>query len=70
LLFAGGRPKRRIGLDERLRRHHAALRRRRVLMTVLLGAAIIAFSLVLGRISSGYNPLPSLPKNSLATRSQ
>jgi hypothetical protein len=57
LLF-GRRPKRRIGLEERLRRHHAAVRVRNVVLVIVLGSAVIAVSLLLGRVSSSYDPLP------------
>jgi hypothetical protein len=57
LLF-GRRPKRRIGLEERLRRHHAAVRVRNVVLVIVLGSAVIAVSLLLGRVSSSYDPVP------------
>jgi hypothetical protein len=58
MLFHRRRPKRRIGLDERLRRHHAANRARRAALVVVLGAAVIVLSLFLGRSSSRYDAVP------------
>jgi hypothetical protein len=62
LLFAR-RPKRRIGLEERLRRHHAAVRLRNVLIVIVLGSAVIGLSLMLGRVSSSYDPVPGAPRS-------
>jgi hypothetical protein len=59
LFGSGTKPKRRIGLDERVRRHHKAARIRQVVIMIVLGAAVIAFSLLLGRVSSSYDPIPS-----------
>jgi hypothetical protein len=62
LLFAR-RPKRRIGLEERLRRQHAAVRLRNVLIVIVLGSAVIGLSLMLGRVSSSYDPVPGAPRS-------
>lgn len=59
-LFRDGRRTKRIGLDERLRRHHAALRLRRVLIVVVLGAVVIGLSLLLGKVSGRYDPIPDV----------
>jgi hypothetical protein len=63
LFLAGRRRTRpRIGLDERLRRHHKAVRVRRGVMIIVLGAAVIAISLLLGRGSTSYDPIPGAPR--------
>jgi hypothetical protein len=63
LIFAARRPKRRIGLEERLRRHHAAIRLRNIVLVIVLGGAVIGLSLYLGRASSNYDVLPGVTRS-------